>query len=84
MALMVYWLCALTSAACAWLLLRQYRPGAARLLFWAGLCFAGFALNNVLLVVDLGFATNVDLSTWRSLPTLVGLGCLIYGLVWEG
>jgi hypothetical protein len=82
-ATLVYALCALTSLACAFLLLRQYRASGARLLMWAGLCFLGFALNNVLLVVDLGIATDVDLSAWRALPSLGGLACLIYGLVWE-
>ena len=49
MASVVYALCALTSLACAVLLLRAYRRSWARLLFWSGLCFVGLALNNVLL-----------------------------------
>jgi hypothetical protein len=83
MGTIVYALCGLTSLACAALLLRGYHRSRARLLLWSGLCFAGLALNNVLLFVDLRVATDVDLSVWRSLPTLAGLALLMYGLVWE-
>ncbi|MBA2669631.1 MAG: hypothetical protein H0U67_04600 [Gemmatimonadetes bacterium] len=83
MATLIYALCAFTSIACAILLFRGYRVSRARLLLWAGLCFTGLALNNVLLFVDLGIAPELDLSVWRSLPTLVGLALLTYGLVWE-
>lgn len=82
MGLFVYLLCALTSLACAWLLLRAYRRNGVRLLLWSGLCFACLALNNVLLVVDSQVAQR-DLSVLRSLPTLLGIGLLLYGLVWE-
>ncbi len=83
MATVVYALCGLTSVACAVLLLRGYASSGARLLLWAGLCFVGLAINNVLLFVDLSVVPEVDLSVWRSMPTLVGLLLLIYGLVWE-
>jgi hypothetical protein len=83
MATLVYALCAFTSIACAVLLLRGYASSGARLLLWAGLCFVGLALNNVLLFVDLGLAPELDLSLWRSLPTIAGLALLTYGLVWE-
>ena len=83
MATLVYVLCALTSAACAVLLLRGYAKTRVRLLLWVGLCFVGLALNNVLLFVDVRIAPDVDLSLWRSLPALAGLLVLIYGLVWE-
>jgi len=83
MATGIYALCALTSLACALLLLRQYHATGTRLLLWAGLCFVGLALNNILLFVDLGLVPEVDLSVWRSLPTVAGLAFLIYGLVWE-
>jgi len=83
MATVVYALCGLTSIACAVLLLRGYAASGARLLLWGGLCFVGLAINNVLLFVDLRVVPEVDLSVWRSLPTLAGLLLLIYGLVWE-
>lgn len=83
MATVVYALCGLTSITCAVLLLRGYAASQARLLLWGGLCFVGLAINNVLLFVDLSLVPEVDLSVWRSLPTLAGLMLLIYGLVWE-
>ncbi len=80
----VYALCAVTSAVCALLLLRGYRRSRLRLLFWAGLCFVGFALNNILLFIDLiVFPTQVDLSVWRTVPALIGVLLLLYGLIWE-
>lgn len=82
MGLIVYMLCALTSLACAILLLRGYRRTRVGLLLWSGLCFAGFALNNVLLVVDVRILPAQDLSLLRTLPSLIGVGLLLYGLVW--
>ncbi|WP_349264117.1 DUF5985 family protein [Longimicrobium sp.] len=83
MGTLVYALCALTSLACAVLLLRGYTRTHARLLLWSGLCFAGLALNNILLVVDKRLVPTMDLSLWRSVPALVGVALLLYGLVWE-
>jgi hypothetical protein len=83
MATLVYALCALTSVACAVLLLRGYASSRARLLLWSGLCFAGLALNNVLLLIDKRVVPTVDLSLWRSVPALAGVALLLYGLVWE-
>ncbi len=82
MAGIVFVLCALTSFACAVLLLRGYFRSRVRLLLWTGLCFAGLCLNNVLLVVD-ARTPSVDLSVWRSLPAVAGLALLIYGLIWD-
>ena len=84
MAAAVYVLCALTSLACAVLLLRAYQARAVRLLLWSGLAFIGFAVGNVLLVVDrVVVGPGLDLALWRSLPVLAGLAVLIYGLVWD-
>ena len=83
MATLVYALCALTSLACAVLLLRGYASSRARLLLWSGLCFAGLAANNVLLLIDKRVMPTLDLSLWRSLPALAGVALLLYGLVWE-
>lgn len=83
MATFVYALCALTSLTCAVLLVRGYQQSRVRLLLWAGLCFCGLALNNLLLFIDMRVVATVDLSVWRSLPALAGLALLIYGLVWE-
>ena len=82
-AAIVFVLCALTSLACAVLLLRGYRERRVRLLLWSGICFSGFAISNALLIVDAFFVPDTSLALIRSLPTLFGLGALMYGLVWE-
>ena len=83
MVAVVYVLCAVTSFACAVLLLRAYRHHKVHLLFWSGLSFVGFALGNLFLVIDRMVVPGVDLSLFRSVPVLAGLLVLIYGLVWE-
>ena len=79
----VYGLCALTSIGCAVLLLRGYYRTQVRLLLWSGLCFIGLAVNNVLLFIDLRVVPEVDLSLWRTIPAVVGVLVLLYGLIWE-
>jgi hypothetical protein len=83
MATAVYLLCALTSLACAVLLLRGYTKRGVRLLLWSGLGFVGFALGNAMLVVDLVIFPERDLQLLRQLPVLVGILVLLYGLVWD-
>lgn len=83
MGLVVYVLCALTSIACALMLLRGYRHTRVRLLFWSALCFACLAVNNLVLIVDVRILPEQDLSALRSLPSLLGIGLLLYGLIWE-
>ena len=83
MSSIVYALCALTSLACAVLLVRGDRQWRARLLLWSALCFTGLFLNNALLFIDLSIAPAVDLSVWRTLPALAGVTLLVYGLIWE-
>jgi hypothetical protein len=81
---LVFVLCAATSLAVAVLLLRGYARGRARLLLWSGLCFVFMFLSNVLLIVDVNTPPEmVDLSFWRSVPTLVGIGLLLFGLIWD-
>lgn len=79
---LVYVLCALTSIACAILLLRGFFRTRVRLLLWSGLCFVGLALNNALLVLDEN-ALLTDLSNLRTLPALAGVALLVYGLIWD-
>lgn len=83
MALVVYLLCALTSLACAVLLWRGFRRSRVRLLLWSAICFGCFALNNILLVIDVRIVPEHDLSVARTIPSLVGIALLLYGLVWE-
>lgn len=83
MAAVIYALCALTALTCAFLLLRGYVRQRFRLLLWSGLCFAGLALNNLLLVLDRIFLPEVNLTSLRLLTALVALLPLLYGLIWE-
>ena len=83
MSTIVYVLCALTSLACAVLLLRGYRETGARLLLWSGLFFVGLFLNNVLLIVDLRVVPQINLAVIRLVPALIGVLLLLYGMIWE-
>ena len=83
MAEIVYALCALTSIVCSVLLLRSYLRGGVRLLLWSGLCFVGLAINNLFLFIDLAVVTDVDLRAFRDLSAFLGVGVLVFGLVWE-
>lgn len=80
---LIFALCALTSAACAALLLRGWLRTRFALLLWSGLCFVGLATNNVLLVLDKLVFPTVDLSLWRLLAALVGTLLLLAGLILE-
>ena len=81
MAEAVYLLCAATSIACGVLLLRGYHVSGTRLLLWAGFCFLGLAINNVMLFIDLIVLPDVDLFWWRTAPALAGMLILMYGLI---
>ncbi len=83
LARVVYLLCALASAFCAWLLVRNYRRTRVRLALWTCLCFVGLALNNLVLFVDLVVVPGVDFGLWRSMIGLAALSILLFGLIWE-
>ena len=83
MAETVYALCAVTSLACAALLLRAWQGTRVPVLFWCLLCFVGLAANNIVLFVDKVVAPDVDLSVWRTLPAALGVAALVFGLIWE-
>ncbi|MCW3797924.1 DUF5985 family protein [Sphingomonas sp. BN140010] len=79
----VYLLCFGTSSACAVLLARGYARSGARLLLWSAICFAFLGLNNLLLVVDLLVWPQLDLRSWRLVLSLVGMGVLLFGFIWD-
>lgn len=79
----VYVLCMATSLACAVLLIRGYIATRVRLLLWSSICFVGLALNNILVFVDIRVLPNEDLSIVRTVPALIGVLVLLYGLIWE-
>jgi hypothetical protein len=83
MAELVYALCALTSIFCAVLLVRGYRTSRARMLLWSSVGFAAFAVNNVLVFVDLVLVPQADLSLPRNIAAFVGAVILVAGLTWE-
>lgn len=83
MAGLIYSLCALTAALCAFLLLLAYRRTRYRLLLWSGLCFAGLTLNNLLLVLDKIIFPETDLSVLRTSIALLSMVVLLYGLICE-
>jgi hypothetical protein len=80
----VYSLCALTSLACAVLLVRSWMRTRARLLAWASACFVGLTVNNVLLVFDFVlYKAETDLSVARTITAFVSILALVVGLVWS-
>ena len=89
MAATVYILCTLTSLACAVLLWRGYARTKARLLLWSELCFVALAGNNLWLFLDkvvwpeLDAFLGVQFQLWRALFAILGIGILLFGLVWD-
>jgi hypothetical protein len=79
MATGVYFLCALTSLACAIQLLRAYRADRVSLLLWTALCFCGLAANNIIMLLDV--LLELDVTVWRKLPALAGVALLLHGLI---
>ncbi|MBX3197784.1 MAG: hypothetical protein KF850_29975 [Labilithrix sp.] len=80
----VYVLCALTSLACAILLVRSYLANRSPLLLWSSVCFVGLFANNVLLVVDVVLTRDeIDLLLARDLTNLASVTALVFGLVWR-
>lgn len=80
MAELVYILCFVTSLLCAGLLIRSYRASRTWLLLWSSICFAGLALNNGLLLLDILYP-SLDLALARALVALAATCALIYGII---
>ncbi|MEW5685281.1 MAG: DUF5985 family protein [Pseudomonadota bacterium] len=80
---LVYGLCLVASAICAFLLLHTWRQTRSRLLFWTALGFAFLALNNLFLVADLVLFPDVYLWPWRQAASALSVGVLLYGFIWE-
>lgn len=79
----VYLLCFVASALCAWLLGRAYLRSMARVLLWSAICFALLALNNLVVIVDLVVLPDVDFGLLRQVLSLAAVGTLIFGFVWD-
>jgi hypothetical protein len=81
MAVLTFALCAITALACAVMLLMGARRTGSRMLFWSGLCFAGLAISNSLIVLEaLSIAV---LGSLRLAVSLVSVSLLLYGLIVE-
>lgn len=83
MAPALYILTALTTLLCAILLLRAYMRVRKRLLLWSGLCFVGLTVSNLLVIADLMMFPAIDFYTYRLGSAALGMGLLVFGLVWE-
>lgn len=83
MQLIVNILGSLTVGLCAVLLLRAYAQVHQRLLLWSGLCFAGLALSNVLVIVDLAVVPQFSIYVWRLAVAAASMLLLLYGLIFE-
>lgn len=81
MATAIYALCAVTSSACAGLLLRAHLRAPSPLLLWSTVCFVLLAANNLLLVIDRRVFPDTDLAAVRNATALAGLLALLYGLI---
>lgn len=79
----VYLLCALTSAACAILLAREYQRSRARLLLWSTAAFVAFAVNNALVFADFVIVPDADLALVRALTALAAVAMMLYAFVWD-
>lgn len=79
----IYALCAGTSLLAAGMLLRHYRTRRSPVLLWSCIAFVGLAVNNVLVLVDLGVLPALDLSVIRSFTAAASMAVLVYGLIWE-
>ncbi len=83
MAELIYSLCAAASLACTWLLFSAYRRNKFRLLFWSGVCFTGFTVNNIVLIIDKLVFLDVDLLSVRLVIALLSLVFLLFGLIYS-
>lgn len=84
MAAVVYLLCTFTSFLCAIMLFRAFRKSQFRLLFWSSMGFTGFAISNILLIIDVVVFPEVTfIINFRSIPAVVGMITMIYGLIME-
>ena len=83
MAELIYGLCTILSLAIAFMLWRQDRRSPSRMIYWTALCFTGLALSNLVLVVDKLVFPDIDLRVLRHSISLLSIGLLLFGLVYE-
>ena len=52
-------------------------------MFWSGLCFVFLAANSLAVILDVVVFPVADLRVLRHAASLVAVGTLLVGLVWE-
>jgi hypothetical protein len=80
---LVYILCAITSLASAFFLLRAARQGKGLMLWMSSLCFLGMAVNNVLLFVTAITPQEIQLEIPANITALASALTLLIGLIWD-
>jgi hypothetical protein len=83
MAALIYVLGVLVTTLSSVLLISAYVQVRRPLLLWSGICFAGLAASNAILVLDLVFYPSVNMYLWRLVVAAGAMLVLVYGLVWE-
>lgn len=73
----------LTALTCSVLLYGSFRRTRARLLWWGSVCFLALSLENAILFVDLFIFPDIELYVIRYCVAAIGIGSLIFGLIWE-
>lgn len=79
----VYVLCLLTSAVCAFLLVRAYMRTRAKLLLWSAISFVLLSVNNFFVVADMILFPDWNMLVLRYVAALGAIAVLIYGFIWE-
>lgn len=82
MALISYGLCLVASIICLVLLLRAYSRNRSNLLLWSSVCFFFFAVQNVMLLVDVSFPLQ-NYGVWRAAAGFLGPAIWLCALIWE-
>jgi hypothetical protein len=80
---LVYILCAVTSLASAFLLLRAARHGKGLLLWTSSICFLGMAANNVMLFITANTPPEIQLEIPANITALASALVLLIGLIWD-
>lgn len=80
---LVYILCLLTCAVCAFLLIRSWIKTRTRLLLWTASSFVLLAINNLFLFADTTLVPGLDLGAFRVISAATAAAVLIFGLIWE-
>lgn len=79
----VYFLCFLTSALCAYLLGTAFGRRRERLLLWSTLCFLLLAVENLLVFADFVLPPAIVLVPYRLGMSLAAVAVLLFGFIWE-